>query len=255
MLGTYRPAEVGSSNHPLKDLAADLPAHRLCREIVLEPLTKAEITEYLLANPSHANPPEALAALLYRRSEGNPLFMVAALEHLEKRGLIFQEQGDWKCKVALEEIDPGVPDDLGKMIEAQIERLTTAAQRALEVASVNGILFSVRVNAVPAGLDEERFEDLCEGVSRRQYMVRRAGLREFPDGTASQCYEFVRALHREVFYQRQTPGRRAKLHLRVGERLEQLFSEYENQVAAELAEHFEKHPIGGAQLSIYGWQR
>jgi len=237
VLGTYRPPDE-PPNRPLKALTGELLVRRLCREIVLEPLTKAEITEYLTAN-GHAKPPEGLAALLCRRSEGNPLLMVAALEQLEERGLISREHGCWQCEVSLEEIDPGVPDDLRKTIEAQIERLSTAQQRALEAASINGVLFSVRVNAAP-GIDEERFEDLCEGVSRSQHMVRRAGLREFPDGTASQRYEFVHSLYREVFYQRQTPGRRAKRHLRVGERLEELFAGHENEVAAELAEHFEK---------------
>src|ERR1700693_1360148 len=59
-------------------------------------------------------------------------------------------------------------------------------------------------------------------------------------GTVSQRYEFVHSLYREVFYRRLAPGRRAKLHLRIGERLEELFSRHENEVAAELAEHFEE---------------
>jgi hypothetical protein len=70
-------------------------------------------------------------------------------------------------------------------------------------------------------------------------MVRRAGSHEFPDGTVSQRYEFVHGLYREVFYSRQTPGRRAKLHQRIGERLETLYAGRENEVAAELAHHFE----------------
>src|SRR5580693_6833430 len=37
-----------------------------------------------------------------------------------------------------------------------------------------------------------------------------------------------------------TVGRRGKLHLRIGERLEALYAGHENEVAAELAEHFEE---------------
>ena len=139
-----------------------------------------------------------------------------------------------------------MPETVRQTIEAQIERLTSEQQRTLEVASVNGVLFSASVSAMPAGLDEERFEDLCDELSRRRHMVRWAGSREFPDGTVSVCYEFAHALYREVFYHRQTPGRRAKLHLRIGERLEKLFAKHESEVAAELAGHFEQ---GG------DWQR
>jgi predicted ATPase len=53
-------------------------------------------------------------------------------------------------------------------------------------------------------------------------------------------YEFVHELYRAVFYQRQAPARRAKLHRRIGERLEALFAERLNDAAAELANHFER---------------
>ena len=57
----------------------------------------------------------------------------------------------------------------------------------------------------------------AKGSRAGKHMVRRTGLLRFPDGTISQCYEFVHALYREVFYRRQPPGQRAKLQLRIGE--------------------------------------
>src|SRR5208283_2114057 len=143
-------------------------------------------------------------------------------------------------RVPIGEMDIEVPETLRQTIEAQIERLTSEQQRTLEVASVNGVLFSASVSAIPAALDEEKFEELCDELSRRRQMVRWAGSHEFPDGTVSVCYQFAHALYREVFYHRQTPGRRAKLHLRVGSRLEELFHGHESEVAAELMEHFEQ---------------
>jgi len=126
------------------------------------------------------------------------------------------------------------------MIETQIDGLNSAEQRVLEVASVSGIAFMGRVSAGAADQEEESFEDLCEQLSRRQQMLRWVGAYQFPDGTVSQRYEFVHALYREVVYRRQAPGRRLKLHLRIGERLEELFSNHHGEVAAELAEHFEQ---------------
>jgi tetratricopeptide (TPR) repeat protein len=192
------------------------------------------------------------AELIHRRSEGNPLLMVAALEHMTERGQISRANGRWRLRVRIEEIDLEVPETLRRVIEAQIERLTGEQQRTLEVASVDGVLFSASVSAIPANLDEEKFEDLCDELSRRHHMVRWAGSRQFPDGTVSVRYEFVHALYREVFYHRQTPGRRAKLHLRIGERLEQLFTKHESEVAAELANHFEQ---GGDRLRAVKYLR
>lgn len=239
LIGTYRPVDVVLSEHPLKTVKQDLSIHQLCHEIALEPLGEAEISEYLSAE-SAAELPEGLASLVHQHSEGNPLFMVAALDHIAKRELISRDNGSWQLRVPLEEIDLEVPENLRQMIEAQIERLSPEEQRALEVASVRGVSFRTTVIAVAAALDVEKFEDLCEELSRRQHMLRSTGSYQFPDGTVSQGYEFAHALYREVFYHRQPPGRRAKLHLRIGERLEELYSKHESEVASELAEHFEE---------------
>src|SRR6202140_4396247 len=238
LICTYRPMDVAPSEHPLKRVKQELQLHQLCNEIALEPLSESDVAEYLGA--AGEDLPVGLAALVHRHSEGNPLFMVAAVEHMTQRGFISHENESWKLNVPLEEIDLDVPENLRQMIETQIEHLSPEQQRALEVASVRGVSFRTSVIAVGATLDEEKFEDLCEDLSRRQHMVRWAGSFQFPDGTVSQRYEFVHSLYREVFYRRLAPGHRAKLHLRIAERLEELFSRHENEVAAELAEHFEQ---------------
>ena len=237
---TKRPVDIEVPEHPLKRLKQDLLVHHLCQEMNLAPLSEADVAEYLRAESLGGDLPKGLAEMIHRHSEGNPLFMIAALEHMIEHGQISRETGQWRLRVPIEEMDLEVPETLRQMIEAQIEHLTGEQQRMLEVASVSGVLFSASVNAIPASLDEGKFEELCEETSRRHHMVRRAGSRQFADGTVSVRYEFTHALYREVFYHRQTPGRRAKLHQRVGERLEELFTKHESEVAAELAEHFER---------------
>jgi predicted ATPase len=161
--------------------------------------------------------PEGLAALIYRHSEGNPLFMVAILEHMRERGLIAVMNGTWQIKTPLESVRLEAPEGLRQMIELQIEQLSADEQRVLEVASVTGRLFTTKANAVDTAVDQETLENVCEDLARRQHMVRRTESHQFPDGTISQCYEFVHTLYREVFYRRQAPGRRARLQLRLGE--------------------------------------
>jgi predicted ATPase len=218
LVGTYRPVDVTLAQHPLKRVQLDLLVHQLCSEIALKPLTQAEVAEYLTIETTDALVPEGLAALIYRYSEGNPLFMVAAVDHMRSRGLIAVENGTWQCKVPPESIDLEAPDSLREMIELQIQRLSAEEQRVLEIASVTGLSFTANVNALGTTVDQEMFESLCEALSRRQHMVRHTGSRQLPDGTISQCYEFAHALYRDVFYRRQAPGRRAKLQRRIEER-------------------------------------
>jgi predicted ATPase/DNA-binding winged helix-turn-helix (wHTH) protein len=240
LIGTYRPVDVTLVGHPLKAVKQDLLVHQLCREIALEPLKESEVSEYLANESATLAAPEGLAVLIYRHTEGNPLFMVAAIHHMIDRGLIALEAGTWQIKVPLNRIDLEAPESLRQMIELQIERLSEEEQRALEIGSATGRLFTTAVRAMAANTDPESFENLCESLSRRHQIVRSAGSQEFPDGTTSTRYEFVHALYREVIYHRLSPGRRAKIHLNVGVRLEALYAQRPAEAARELAEHFEQ---------------
>ena len=252
VVGTFRPADVALSEHPLRTLKQDLSVHGLVSELVLKPLAEWEITAYLAGESPDAYVPNELVALVHRHSDGNPLFMVAVLDHMVQRGLVAQEREKWEFRVPAEEIAIEVPENLQAMIELQIERMSPEEQRVLEVGCVNGVAFSATVNAGLAGVDEEKFEGLCEEMSRRHHVVRRAGLRHLPDGNVSPRYQFVHALYREVIYRRQSPRRRAKLHLQVGERLESLYGERSGEVAHELVHHFEE---AGDEVRVKRYQQ
>jgi predicted ATPase len=239
LIATCRPLDQESHNHPLNALRQDLLVHRLCHELALAPLTEVQVGEYLAVRSCGASVPQGLSALLHRHSEGNPLFMVAALDHMTKRALISRENGSWLLHVPLAQIDLAVPDDLRRMIEAQIERLSFEEQRVLELASIAGASFSAAVINFAADVDTRTFEDLCEDLSRRHQIVRWAATQYFPDGTTAERYEFVHALYRQVLYDRLAPSRRARLHRRIGERLEALHPQLTDEVVHELAHHFE----------------
>jgi predicted ATPase len=240
LIGTYRPVDIVLSDHPLEALKRALLIHHLCREIALKPLGEAEVVQYLASESGGAAVAESLARLIYRHTEGNPLFMVAVLQHMQDRGLIAVENGTWQIRVPLEKIDLEAPESLRQMIELQIERLSEEERRVLEVASVTGALFTTSVGGTAGDADAESFEDLCEGLARRHQIVRLVDSQKFPDGTTSARYQFAHALYREVLYQHLSPGRRARIHVHVGERLEALYAPRTGDAALELAQHFEK---------------
>jgi predicted ATPase/DNA-binding winged helix-turn-helix (wHTH) protein len=215
LIGTYRPLGATPAQHPLRTVKQDLLVHQLCREIALKPLTEAQVAEYLAIDGAIEAVPAGLPALIHRYSEGNPLFMVAAVDHMRNGGLIAVENGAWRIKVPLETIDLEAPESLRQLIELQIEMLSVEEQRALEVASVTGISFTSHAGALSTTIEQEKFENLCEGLARRQHMVRRTGSHRLPDGTISHRYEFAHVLYREVFYHRQATGQREKLQLHI----------------------------------------
>jgi len=239
LIGTYRPVDVTLAGHPLKGVKQDLLVHQLCHEIALEPLGEAEVAEYLGSEAGGGAVPEGLVELIYRRTEGNPLFMVAALDHMRNRGLIAVENGAWQITTQLEKIDLEAPESLRQMIELQIERLSAEEQRILEIASVRRSSLSVAVGSAVANSEPDTIEELLEGLARRHQIIRPAGLRDYKSGP-SLSYEFVHVLYRDVLYNRIGPARRRRLHQSVAENVQALNVLSEAAVAAELAYQFEE---------------
>jgi len=240
LLATCRPLHAEPAGHSLKGLIPDLLVRRLSREIALIPLSQAEVEEYLAVQSPAGHPPPGLSALVHRHSEGNPLFMVAALEHMAKRSLLTRADGRWELRVPLEQIEFEVPEDLRHMIEAQLEPLSAQEQSAFELASIAGVAFAASVISALAPTDSNNVEDLYEELSRRHHIVKWAGTQSLPDGSMTERYEFVHALYRQVLYDRQLPARRARLHRQIGERLAALYAQRMEEVVPELAYHFEQ---------------
>jgi predicted ATPase len=239
LLASYRPTEVSAGQHPLKRLKQDLVTHKLCADVPLRPLERDAVREYLVQELKQETLPKGLPSFVHQHSEGNPLFMIAMLEHLVAQGFLRQEAGVWQLRSALSDIDMGVPTALSEMIEMQIDRLDAADQRLLEAASLIGVIFPAWAAAAALDGDLEDIEDQYEKLARRLHFLHPAGHDELPDGTQSSSYMFAHGLYREVLRARQSPARRAKRHLRVAEKLEKLFAQRALDVSSELAMHFE----------------
>jgi DNA-binding winged helix-turn-helix (wHTH) protein len=213
---TMRSPERMRPDDPLQRMKQDLLLHHLGFEIRLGPLSEAEVAAYLASDSPSSSLPEGLAGLVYRRSEGNPLFMIATLDRMLEKGQATREKGVWNLTLPIDQIDLEVPETLRQMIEGQIDHLSIEEQRALEAASVAGTSFSANFVSRVAGIDPDRLLELFETVSRRSRFIRPGPSQQLDDGTIVQLFEFVHALYRDVFYWRQTPARRASIQDRIG---------------------------------------
>lgn len=235
VVATYRPLEL--ADHPLQDVRRDLLLRKACSELALAPLGEPEIERYLDGLAHGA--PEGLASLLFRHTEGNPLFMIAALDDLTLRGLLSRAAQGWVLHVPMAEVNVEVPETLRQMIEAQIRRLAPREQAALEAASVVGTAFSVRVGACAAEIQADDFEDLCDAIQREHNLLKPSGFQSFPNGERSRRYAFFHALYRDVFLRRLTARRKATAHRNTGACLELAHAHHLSDVASEIALHFE----------------
>jgi predicted ATPase len=242
IVATFRPQQV-AADHPLRELKQDLRMRRLCAELALAPLGRTAVRDLISRELNQETLPAGLAAFVHRRSEGNPLFVIAILEHLMAQDYLTREAGGsewrWVYSGSTEEMEAGVPEGLAQMIEAEIARLGDQEQRMLEGASLMNIAFTTWAVAAALEMDPAEIEEAFQELAQRLYFVQRAGQDELPDGSQSTFYAFSHGLYREVLWQRQTEAKRARRHNRIAERLARFFEGREGNVAREMAMHYE----------------
>jgi hypothetical protein len=199
-------------------------------EVALSYLSPAAVDAYVAARVADPDSAAALAPVVYRRTDGHPLFMVQVTDSLLQAG-----EPLLAMPAALDALEQALPPGLRELIEAQLGRLSAEEQQVLEVESVAGAVFAVA--SVAAGLQgaDVTIEVVCERLARRGLFLEERGLETWPDGTVSGRYGFRHALYQDVFYQRLGRGWQARLHRQMGERQAQAYGDRAREVAAELA--------------------
>jgi AAA ATPase-like protein len=250
VIGTYRPVATTPGGHPLHAVLRDLVVREPGHEIVLDLLEEAAVARYLVerlgprlgsaANDGAADRLAALARLVHRRTEGNPLFMASAIQDLIGRGILVEADGGWRLTEEPETLELTIPDDVRAVIALQFGRLSDDERRVLEVASVVGLEFSAAAVAAGAGSPVADAEGICAALARPGAFLVARGADAWPDGTAAERYGFRHWLHRQMVYEQIAAGRRAELHRRIAERLAAAHGERADEIALELAAHFER---------------
>ena len=237
LVGTIRPADLIVHESPLKALKQDLVLHHLGHELALEPLQESDVAEYLAIASGGADLPPGLASVIYRQSDGNPLFMIAMLDHLAQQGVLTQTPGQWRMNVPIEDIHVGVPETLKQMLELQMNQLSDGERRLLKCASVAGPRFPAWAVATMLN-DASDVEEDCAALSERHQFLKSSSV-DLPSGATTTTYEFRHSLYRDVLYRALSPTLRVTYHKRLAKGLEAL-RPVDPELAAELALHFEE---------------
>jgi DNA-binding winged helix-turn-helix (wHTH) protein/predicted ATPase len=235
VLGTYRAADLAATNHPLQTVKQELVARGHTTEVALSLLSPTAVREYISHRVAADATADTLAAVVYRRTDGQPLFMVHLMDYLVHHG-----GHTTQSPAALTAVEQTLPHGLREMIEAQLGRLTADEHNVLEVGSVGGVEFVVASVAAGLAKTEPEIEEMCDRLARRGQFLEERGVNVWPDGTVSGSYRFRHALYHEVVYQRVSASRQVRLHRQVGLREEAGYGERTPEIAAQLAMHFER---------------
>ncbi len=259
ILGTYRPGDARTDGHPLGGVIATLLPARLAGEMVVGHLDETAVSRFLDARfPGERDFPAALARRLFLRTGGHPLFLANLVDDLVEKGLIRRNADRWglggdQSASSLDglppELDQQVPRSVQAMVEGQLARLEADERQALEAAAVAGVEFSAAAIAAARATDGPTAatfdaivaaEDACEALAQRHRFLVPVGETEWPDGSIATRYRFTHELYHNVVYGLIPAARKARMHLTLGLRMEDIWRDRVGEVSAELAVHFER---------------
>ncbi len=172
--------------------------------------------------------PEELKIALEEKAEGVPLFVEEMTKSLVDLGFLERENGHYRVTRALEDLS--VPDTMQGIIMARLDRLGGDGKRMVQLASVIGRQFVVRLLERVAGLSG-KLEGLL-GELKALEIIYEQGLLAEPG------YIFKHAVIQDVAYSSLLVQSRKDLHRAVGEAIEELYRDRLTEHFGELAHHF-----------------
>jgi len=251
LVGTYRPTDVVVSGHPLRQVVQELYGRRQCEELALELFTEADVEEYLHQCFDRVADITGLSRMIYRRTDGNALFMVSFVDYLLQHELLIEADGQIQLGADPAAFRRIVPNSLQQAILRQIERLDPDEQQLLGITSVGGMVFTAAEVVGGTKRTLEEAEEVYDHLANRGLVITATEIVEWPDGTVAVQYRFRHALYQQVLYEQLGQGRRMRLHQQLGERKEAGYGERAGEIARELAMHFTEGRDYGRAVQYY----
>ncbi|MFN7973427.1 MAG: tetratricopeptide repeat protein [Acidobacteriota bacterium] len=218
-----------------KEDAADVERRfPLARAAVLwiERLDEEALEELISGMLAIRDPSPALVSSLRGKCEGNPFFVAEYLRTAIAEGLLVRSAaGPWRVALdAAEEMDLGLPRELGKLVARRLDRLSASARTVARVAAALGVETDVGLLAGCSALSPEEFLDAQTELLVRQVMEEPAPGR-------------IRFLHGQIRDGAYAGGSDAELraiHGTCGESLERLAEPERSVHLAAIGSHWER---------------
>lgn len=191
----------------------------------LAPEESASMAERVL---QVATLPAQLQELITGKAEGNPFYIEEVTKSLVESGVLRKSNGSYSLERPAEQVR--VPDTIQEVILSRIDRLERQAKEAIQLASVIGREFTVRllnrISDVGAKLDDLLGElKALELIYEKTY---------FPELS----YMFKHALTHDVAYSTLLLERRKALHRIVAAAIEELYADRLPEHYEALAHHY-----------------
>jgi DNA-binding SARP family transcriptional activator len=241
IIGAFRPIEeLTSSSIGAPSLATMVNELRLSHGDILINLDDLEersfIDAYLDLEPNRFE--ESFREDLFRYTHSHPLFTVEMLYGMQERGdLIKNQQGEWVVSPSLNW--NRLPPRVEAAIAERLRQLSRPYLDFLQTASIEGERFTAEVAAKVLGIDEQQvLMQLGADLDRRYKLIQGESSRSI-NGVRLSRYRFRHILFQRYLYNQLDIVESTRLHERVGNTLEEQYSSLLDEIAVQLAYHFE----------------
>jgi class 3 adenylate cyclase/tetratricopeptide (TPR) repeat protein len=215
-----RPENHAAFVDPIRDRIKD----RFC-QIDLEPLQDDQASMLLTNLVGAEGLPGSVREQILKKVEGNPYFVEEIIRSLIETKQIVREDSHWRA--ADKDVSLSLPGTLNGVLSARIDRLPEGTKQLLQMASVIGRSFDLRLLRGLSNLNGD-----MDGHIQR---LTQSGLIQ---PLEPEEYIFRHVLVQEAAYNSTLIKRRRLLHLRIGEILEGSHAERLEEYAPLLAYHF-----------------
>jgi predicted ATPase len=248
ILGAYRPNDValgrGGERHPLEPVVLELTRYygdvTIDLDTIPERASRQFVDSLLDAEPNDLG--QTFREALFHQTGGHALFTVELIQAMQERGdLVPDGNGCWVEGPSLDW--NALPARVEGVIAERIDRLSGELKRLLTVGSVEGEQFTAEVIARVQAMSERRaVQELSGELERQHQLISAMGLVQLGRVRLS-LYRFIHNLFQHYLYDSLDEVERTYLHRDVGQVIEALFGGETEEVAAQLARHFEEGGI------------
>ena len=209
-------------------LIDDLQRERSAVVLELAELTIVDATSMVEAITGR-EPPSSVAAALYARTGGNPLFIEQVVTHLADEGRLFDERGRWLELTSFDDVP--VPESLRRVVAERMQRTDDACRRMLSAAAVAGLSSDYALVADVTELPAATFLNAIEEAERASLI------------TVARIAERLRIvfrhnLIRQAILSRMSLARRQQLHVAIAGAIERMFDASSGDYDGDLARHY-----------------
>ncbi|HVN84546.1 MAG TPA: adenylate/guanylate cyclase domain-containing protein, partial [Candidatus Binatia bacterium] len=198
------------------------------QRLSVQPLPPGEAAAIAAGMLSAGSLPDDVRTLITEKAEGNPFFVEEVTKSLLELGALRRDGDRYALDRAPDEI--AIPNRIQDVIMARIDRLGDEPKRAMQIASVIGREFAVRLlqRATEVG---DRVTALVGELRSLELIYEKSGVPEL-------AYMFKHALTHDVAYESLLLQRRKQLHHTIGDAIEELYIDRLTEYWETLAHHY-----------------